>query len=86
MTSFADPEIVRCPSCQALAQRLRFASVNLSGGLFPPAFQAIAKGEVACPHCNADIDANELTPVVTLDAKWKQGVWAGIPNLRPRDG
>jgi hypothetical protein len=85
VTRFADPQIVRCPSCGALATRLGFASVNLSGGLFPSVFQAIAKGEVVCPRCNADIDANKLVPLVTLDAAWKRGVWAGIPKLWPRD-
>lgn len=86
MTRFADPQVVRCPECNALVQRLRFASVNLSGGFFPPVFRAIAKGEVVCPHCNAEINASGLSPLVTLDAKWKHGVWAGIPMLWPRGG
>lgn len=86
MTRFADPQIVRCPECHALVQRLRFSTINLSGDLFPPIFGAIARGEVVCPHCGADVHANELIPLVTLDARWKQGVWAGIPKLWPRNG
>jgi hypothetical protein len=84
MTSFAAPEVVRCPECGALAQRLRFASINLSGGRFPPTFQSLARGEVVCPRCKAMLDAKTLTPIARLDAKWKRGVWAGIPELWPR--
>ena len=83
MTSFAPPEIVRCPACNSLAKRLNFASINLSGGLFPATFQAIARGDVCCPHCGAELDATSLTAIARLDAPWKCGVWAGIPELRP---
>ena len=84
MTSFAPSEVVRCPQCHALALRLRFASINLSGGLFPPAFRALARGEVVCPRCDATLDARKLTPIAVLDEEWKRGVWAGIPELWPR--
>ncbi|KPV39985.1 hypothetical protein AN478_07310 [Thiohalorhabdus denitrificans] len=83
MTSFARPEIVRCPSCGRPVRRLRFASINVSGGLFPPAFRKLARGEVSCPRCGAAVDAHTLTPIARLDAPWKEGIWAGIPELWP---
>ncbi|MES9971409.1 MAG: hypothetical protein ABW092_15355 [Candidatus Thiodiazotropha sp.] len=84
MTSFANPEIVKCPLCNAVIKRLRFASINLSEGLFPASYQDIARGEVVCPACENDVNANELTPIAVLDKKWKYGVWSGIPSFIPR--
>jgi uncharacterized protein YbaR (Trm112 family) len=84
MTSFASPEIVRCPVCKTIVKRLRFASINLSGGLFSNSFQDIAKGEVVCPACKHEVSANELTTIAVLDKKWKCGVWSGIPSFIPR--
>ena len=79
MTSFAPSQIVRCPECHKLVERQHFATINLSGGLFPPTFKAIARGDVQCPHCMIDLQAHELLAIARLDAKWKRGVWAGIP-------
>ncbi len=84
MISFAPPEVVRCPACNVLVKRLSFATINLSGELFPPAFQAIARGDVLCPQCGTDIDAKVLKAIARLDAPWKRGVWAGIPDLEPK--
>lgn len=84
MTSFAASDVVRCPHCDALALRQRFLTINLSGGLFPQAFRKIAAGEVICPHCQGDVDANNLPAIAVLDAKWKQWIWAGIGVLQPR--
>ncbi|MCU7796500.1 MAG: hypothetical protein KZQ75_05165 [Candidatus Thiodiazotropha sp. (ex Myrtea spinifera)] len=84
MTSFASPEIVKCPLCSAVVKRLRFASINLSGGLFPTSYQDIARGEVVCPACKNDVSANGLTLIAVLDKKWKCGVWSGIPSFIPR--
>ena len=83
MTSFAPPEIVRCPACNGLDRRLGFATINMSDDLFPPEFQAIARGEVHCPHCAAAVDASALRVIARLDEPWECGVWAGIPDLRP---
>jgi len=84
MTSFAPDQVVRCPVCRGLVKRQHFASINLSPHLFPDGFKAIAKGEVTCPICRAEIDASPLVALAKLDAPWKTGVWAGIPYLNPR--
>ena len=81
MTRFAPPLIVRCPACDDLVTKQRFASINTSLYLFPPEFQAIAKGDLLCPHCKAVVETNELAPIEVLDAQWKRGVWAGIPEF-----
>lgn len=84
MTAFAAPDIVCCPFCKQLARRLRFASINWSGGMFPPVFQKLARGEVVCPRCSEAVDARCLTAITRLDARWKKGVWAGIPEMWPK--
>lgn len=84
MTSFASPEVVRCPACNALVKRMRLASVNFSDGLFPPAFQAMARGHVSCPCCGADVEAKSLKVIARLDESWKRWVWLRIPDLLPR--
>lgn len=67
MTAFAPAEIVRCPSCGQLVRRLRFASIHFSDGLFPPAFQKLARGEVVCPRCGEGVKAHELAAIARLD-------------------
>jgi len=85
MTRFATPVIVRCPACDGLVKKQRFASINLSRDyLFPPGFQAIAQGDLICPHCKAEVDTDGLIPIVRLDAQWKKGVWAGILDFEVR--
>lgn len=83
MTRFASDQVVRCPKCQQLVRRQHFASINLSGGLFPESFKNIARGKVVCPHCDQDVDASNLPALIRLDRKWKKGVWAGIPAFKP---
>ena len=84
MTRFAADQVVRCPECNRLVLRQHFASISFSSWLFPPLFQAIARGDVACPHCKSAVDAHSLSTITRLDSRWKQGVWAGIPSLDPR--
>jgi len=86
MTSFADPEVVRCPHCKKLALRLSFRSINTSGDLFPPEFQKISTGEVSCPHCNKGVDGWGLERIDILNSRWKQWIWDGIKSLEPRIG
>lgn len=84
MTRFASEQVVRCPKCHKLVKRQHFASINISGGLFPDSFQNIARGQVVCPHCGVDVDSADLPALVRLNEKWLQGVWAGIPTFKPR--
>ena len=84
MTRFAADQVVRCPDCNKLVLRQQFASFFFTESFFPPSFQAIAQGDVICPHCKSAVDAHSLSMITRLDTSWKQGVWAGIPLLEPR--
>jgi len=82
VTTFAAPEIVRCPHCERLVTRQSFATINTSC-YFPEAFKSILRGDVSCPHCHKEVEPKALKMLARLDTEWQWFIWYGIKSFDP---